>query len=302
MSASANAKIAKAIIPNAQQSGPLTADDLAPRTSVHTFAEGIDLTHTAEIYLGALAGKESNAIPTLAKAVESSSSRSLIRDIRILIDLDAKVHLKLGFKTYQKYYEHVTGRKISRSTVWRRRLRAEFALLLGARGRPDLLPSQRQSELLRKNLAREPSVLFLLSVGDPAVLHRMGQTKFLEELEIYRVQNKLRPVGECVDDSSGPSKAHENGAKKDADISLIQEIAGLLRVGIEGSTAKPLSTAVAIYNQLQQASSEVLEHGAIASKIADVVSKRANGITVLAARSCLIRLISDSLARSAADR
>jgi hypothetical protein len=303
MSATTFSTIAKAIIPNARQSGPLTAEELVPVTSAPTFAEGINLTRSAQIYLAALAGKELEGIPALAQADDEASTGTLRRDLRILIDLDTKVHQRRKFKTYEKYYTHETGRKISRSTVWRRRLHAEFALLLGAQGRPELLPSQRQCELLRKHLARVPSVLLLLSIGDPAVLHRMGETKFIEEVELYRVKNQLRPVGECVDHASDPSgNPHQHPrAERDADAALVQEIAGLLRKG-GGPTIKPACTAAAVYEQLHKVIAEVPERMEIASKIADAVSKRSKGIAVLAVRACLIRLISETLASAAGGR
>lgn len=136
--------VARPIVPNAQQSGPLTPIDLASSCSHPVYAEDIDLISAGQAYLMARQGQDAKSLPPLRDAFLIAANGTLRRDIRILIDYDTDGHRKLGFPNFEKYYEHLTGQKIGHSTVWRRRLRAEFALLLGARNRPDLLPSQRQ--------------------------------------------------------------------------------------------------------------------------------------------------------------
>jgi hypothetical protein len=241
--------IARPIVPNTQQSGCLTAEDLEPKVEFPVLAEGIDLHAAARAYLDAQSGKPVTAPPVLRDAVRAATHFTLERDVRILIDHDTKVWESLGHKNFEEYYQHETGEKIAPSTAWRRRLVAETALLLGARGCPELIPSQRQCERIRKHLTREHGILFLLQL-DKNELHRMGEIKLTRKLEYYRISHGLPLIGQRVDledsSDSNPQVCHE-----DADAKLLTEMTKQLR-GQPHQTLLPSTMAARMLQAIQQ--------------------------------------------------
>lgn len=290
--------ITKAIVPQANQSGPLTREELMP-VSEFVYAEGIDLIKAGRSYLAEREGGQAEGIPSLAAVVENASSGALLRDIRILIDMDTDVFKQQGHKNYEKYYSAITHRKISRSTLWRRRLHAEFALLLGAQGRPEILPSQRQCEQIRKNLTRSEGIKFLLELGDPSRLCRMGESKLSEELDTYREKYNLPSVGSCPDDAAGPAVPNGSVARtidEEPETNLFLSISKILREGAQNLKLSPLQASVAVVNQFFELEiKESTQQVELAARIVDQLFHTSNNIAVPASRVCLIRFISGIL-------
>lgn len=286
---SAKTPITKAIVPTAEQSGPLTREELTPQTALPSLVDGINLDEARRDYLAALEGKDPESIPLLADVVGDASRGTLRRDIRILIDLDTRVHERMGYKTYEAYYAAITGRKTSRSTIWRRRLHGEFALLLGAQGRPDLLPSQRQCELLRKNLTRQHSLLVLLQFSNSAALHRMGENKLLETIEAYRQQNDIPKVGECIEKEEKTSRSSTTSPDIDPETHLLKQMSEILK-----SSSQVLMPAMALSAILRKLNGSAPEHIEIASRLADAILA-CPGPSAAAGRACLAVAIAEAI-------